>query len=517
MNNRVIKNRRIKLDYSDVQFGSAKGRSNQSHPWLQFLIGGICLVAILVTARAYTVDKPPVTVVSAKRAEIMAQMDKEQALPAVALQQPSPRQAPDVESKKPSNDLIAFISKDRASLTLPALSKPTSQLIPQSIVISNDKAAEAPPAVHNVTDSRTVVDVVKTGDSLSELFERNGVGASTLLRVMDVGPVARHLKRLYPGDKFEFSFDGSNQLDSLTYLIDDENTLLIERDGKTFTAQTVTRLLDKQINTVKGTINSSLFLTAQKAGLSNAMTMEFAGIFGWDVDFALDVREGDSFAVIYETLHRDGKKVRDGKILAAEFTNRGRTFRTAYYKLNGRGQYFSAKGRPLRKTFIRTPVDFARISSRFSLSRKHPILHKIRAHKGVDYAAQKGTPIKSTGDGKVIFAGRKGGYGNTIVIKHGVKYTTLYAHLSRYGKNIRSGKRVRQGQVIGYVGSSGLATGPHLHYEFRLNGVHRNPLTVKFPSASRLPKKHMADFKQQTQPFFSQLVAISPVIQVAEK
>ena len=508
MNNKVAKKRRrIKLDYSDVQFDSAQRRSKQSHPWLQFLIGGTLLGVILVTARAYTVDTPYPA--AAGRSEPTAQVN-EQIL--------HPQQTLEVELEKESKNLIASIHKDRIHLALP--NKPVSgyQILPQLNTASNHKISK--PA--NIQPKfRKVIDVVKAGDSLSELFERNGAGVSTLFRVLDVGPVARHLKRLHPGDRFEFSFNENDQLNALRYLIDDENTLLIERTGDTFSAQTVTHLLDKKINTARGVISSSLFLTAQKAGLSNAMTMEFAGIFGWDVDFALDVREGDSFAVIYETFHRDGKKVRDGKILAAEFTNRGHTFRTAHYKLNGRGEYFSENGKPLRKTFIRSPVDFARISSRFSLNRKHPILHKIRAHKGVDYAASKGAPIKSTGDGKVIFAGRKGGYGNTIIIKHGVKYTTLYAHLSRYAKNIRTGKRLRQGQVIGYIGSSGLATGPHLHYEFRLNGVHRNPLTVKFPGVSPLPKKYIADFKLQTKPFFSQLLAISPVanpiIQVAEK
>lgn len=510
----MTKKRRIKLDYSDVQFDSVKGRSKQAHPWLQFLIGGTCLGVILVTARAYTIDKPYPAVTN--HAKAVVQTDKRQSL---SLDEPPLHQrsseTPVVELKKKPDDFIAFTQKDRIHLTLP--DKPASQhqtITPQPRSPSNSKS---PNPGYIKPKFRKVTDVVKAGDSLSELFERNDVGASILLRVLDVGPVARHLKRLHPGDRFEFSFNENDQLNTLRYPIDDENTLLIERTGDTFSAQTETHLLDREVNIAKGVINSSLFLTAQKAGLSNAMTMEFAGIFGWDVDFALDVREGDSFAVIYETLHRDGKKVRDGKILAAEFTNRGHTFRTAYYKLNGRGEYFSENGKPLRKTFIRSPVDFARISSRFSLNRKHPILHKIRAHKGVDYAASKGTPIKSTGDGKVIFAGRKGGYGNTVIIKHGVKYTTLYAHLSRYAKNIRAGKRLRQGQVIGYIGSSGLATGPHLHYEFRLNGVHRNPLTVKFPGVSPLPKKYMTDFKQQTKPFFSQLAAISPPIQVAKK
>ncbi|HBA34066.1 MAG TPA: peptidase M23 [Gammaproteobacteria bacterium] len=401
---------------------------------------------------------------------------------------------------------VAILSKP---VQLPSTLSPEPEMqVPQS--------SETHPVKASSSLLRKVKAVVKSGDTLSGLFNRNGIDANTLFKVLEVGPVSNHLKRLFPGDEFHFTFEADRFL-RLEYPIDDENTLLIERAGEGFTAQTITRLLDVQVKSAQGVIESSLFLSAQKAGLSDAMTMEIASIFGWDVDFALEVREGDSFAVIYQELYRDGKKVRDGKILAAEFVNRGHVYRTAYYKVpGGRGEYFTADGKTLRKSFIRTPVDFARVSSGFSLSRKHPILHTIRAHKGVDYAAAKGTPIKASGDGKIVFAGRKGGYGNTLIIKHGEKYTTLYAHLSRFAKNIRSGVRVRQSQIIGYVGSTGLASGPHLHYEFRVNGVHRNPLTVRFPGAAPLPQAHLANFKTKTAGLFTQLSAISSTTQVAE-
>ena len=211
--------------------------------------------------------------------------------------------------------------------------------------------------------------------------------------------------------------------------------------------------------------------------------------------FVLDIRKGDRFRILYEELYLDGEKVGVGDILMAEFWNRDRHLTAFRYKtLSGDVEYLDIKGGSLRKEFIRTPVAFSRISSRFSLGRKHPILNRIRAHKGIDYAAPSGTPIKAAGDGKVIFAGIKGGYGNVLIIKHGQSYTTLYAHMRNFAKDMRVGRRVKQGQTIGYVGMSGLATGPHLHYEFRINGVHRNPLTVPLPKARGINDNERAEF-----------------------
>ncbi len=495
--------RGIRLDYSDVRYSSAIAGRRKSHRWFQAFLALLVLVIAVVTASAYT-SKPQVNQVSlalpnhASVAPLtLGSMDQ-------AADQASQDAQLSLTPSKPQE--VAILSKP---VQLPSTLSPEPEMqVPQS--------SETHPVKASSSLLRKVKAVVKSGDTLSGLFNRNGIDANTLFKVLEVGPVSNHLKRLFPGDEFHFTFEADRFL-RLEYPIDDENTLLIERAGEGFTAQTITRLLDVQVKSVQGVIESSLFLSAQKAGLSDAMTMEIASIFGWDVDFALEVREGDSFAVIYQELYRDGKKVRDGKILAAEFVNRGHVYRTAYYKVpGGRGEYFTADGKTLRKSFIRTPVDFARVSSGFSLSRKHPILHTIRAHKGVDYAAAKGTPIKASGDGKIVFAGRKGGYGNTLIIKHGEKYTTLYAHLSRFAKNIRSGVRVRQSQIIGYVGSTGLASGPHLHYEFRVNGVHRNPLTVRFPGAAPLPQAHLANFKTKTAGLFTQLSAISSTTQVAE-
>jgi murein DD-endopeptidase MepM/ murein hydrolase activator NlpD len=248
-----------------------------------------------------------------------------------------------------------------------------------------------------------------------------------------------------------------------------------------------------------------LFEAGLKAGISDAVTMDMAGIFQWDIDFIQDVRLGDEFTVIYEELWRDGVKLRNGEIVAAEFINQGKSYRAARYRDgDGRASYFTPEGRSVRRAFIRAPVDFTRISSNFNPNRRHPVLNTIRAHRGVDYAAPTGTPIRAAGDGKVIFRGVQGGYGNAVVLQHGGNITTLYGHMSRFG-NARVGARVRQGDVIGYVGKSGLATGPHLHYEYRVNGTHRNPRTVPLPPADPVPAHQQDDFRATTATLWRQL------------
>jgi len=257
---------------------------------------------------------------------------------------------------------------------------------------------------------------------------------------------------------------------------------------------------------VHGVINSSLSQSAARAGLSHSMTMDMASVFGYDIDFAQDIRQGDEFDVIYEQKVANGKVVGTGNILSARFTNRGKTYTAVRYtNKQGNSSYYTADGNSMRKAFIRTPVDFARISSRFSMGRKHPILNKIRAHKGVDYAAPRGTPIKAAGDGKVLLAGRRGGYGNTVIIQHGNTYRTLYGHMQGFAKGVQTGGTVKQGQVIGYIGTTGLSTGPHLHYEFQVNGVHVDPLGQKLPMADPIAKAERARFMQQSQPLMARM------------
>lgn len=346
---------------------------------------------------------------------------------------------------------------------------------------------------------------IRSGDSLSALFDRSGLSAQELLKVTADQTAAEPLKRLYPGEQLKLRIDNAT-LTELVYDYDITHTLRMVRVGDGFESRIIEKPLESRTAQRAGIINDSLFQSAQSVGLSDRLTMELAGIFGWDIDFALDIRDGDSFAVIYEEIFLNGEKVRDGNIIAASFTNRGETFEAVRYTdSQDHADYYTPDGHSLRKAFLRTPVDFSRISSGFSMGRLHPILNKIRAHKGVDYASPIGTPIKSTGDGKIAFRGVKGGYGNVIIVQHGATYSTLYGHMSAFARGLQEGSRVRQGQVIGYVGKSGLASGPHLHYEFLVDNVHRNPLTVALPNAQPLPKSYMSDFKAKASPLLSSL------------
>ena len=255
-----------------------------------------------------------------------------------------------------------------------------------------------------------------------------------------------------------------------------------------------------------GVIDTSLFESAAAAGLSDKVIMNVAGIFAWDVDFVLDIRGGDNYYVLYEEIWQDGEFVTDGEIIAAEFNNNGRKIQAIRFKdKNNRADYFTPEGNSVRKAFIRAPVDFTRISSNFNPRRRHPILNTIRAHRGVDYAAPRGTPIKASGDGKVVFRGTKSGYGKTVILQHGGNITTLYAHMSGFAAKARIGSRVRQGQTIGYVGATGLATANHLHYEYRINGVHRNPRTVDLPDAEPIADEYRERFFTEAAPILEEL------------
>ena len=347
--------------------------------------------------------------------------------------------------------------------------------------------------------------VVRSGDTMSAIFTRAGLSARTLHQVMNSGEAVRSLRRIFPGDQFQFLI-ADGELHAMRYKIDESVTLHVDRGDSGFVTDLVTDPLDAQYAHATGTIQSSLFLAGKEAGLSDRLIMELAGIFGWDIDFALDIRSGDRFSVIYEELYRDGEKVRTGAIVAAEFINQGRSVRTVRYTdPNGRSAYYSPDGRSMRKAFLRSPVDFRRISSGFNPNRLHPVLGTKRPHRGVDYAAPPGTPIRAAGDGRIVHHGWKGGYGRTIVIQHGARYSTLYAHMNGYARGLSEGSRVRQGQVIGYVGSSGVATGPHLHYEFLVDGVHRNPVTVKLPDAEPIAGSLLPAFKAATGPKIAKL------------
>ncbi len=357
---------------------------------------------------------------------------------------------------------------------------------------------------------------VRSGDSLSTIFKRLGLNGRDVHEVMNSGKEAAPLRRLLPGETVAVRKDRNGQLQELEYRRSRLESIQVRRDAKGLRAEHVVREPDILTNYGSGPIRSSLFLDGRKAGLSDQLIMELAAIFGWDIDFALDIREGDSFGVLFEERYLDGEKIDNGGILAAHFTNRDKTFTAVRYTdTKGNTDYYTPDGHSMRKEFLRTPVEFSRISSRFNLRRRHPILHTIRAHKGVDYAAPMGTPVRAAGDGKIRLAGNKGGYGRTVIIQHGERYSTLYAHLKNFRRGIRNGARVKQGQVIGYVGKSGLATGPHLHYEFHVHGVHKNPLTVKFPKARPIPAKEKKRFMAQAEKLVARLNSLRESSQLA--
>ncbi|UTW10923.1 OapA family protein [Marinobacterium rhizophilum] len=389
---------------------------------------------------------------------------------------------------------------------LPATSADSSaEATPEAATVQTVSKADQPtPKADNWVDYK-----VTGGDNLSTLFKRAGLSARDVFLVSEATKDSDALKRLYPGESLSFLIQ-NGELKKLKHLINPLKQVVLEQQGDGYSIDVVEKKPDIEHRFAYGTIESSLFLDGEKAGLPSNTIMEMAALFGWDVDFALDIRKGDSFRVIYEEKKLDGKVIGTGDIVAAEFTNQGDTFTSLRYTdSKGNTSYYTPKGESMRKAFLRTPVDFARISSNFNLSRRHPVLNKIRAHKGVDYAASTGTPIKASGDGKIIFRGVKGGYGNVIILQHGNNINTLYAHMSRFKKGLSVGSRIKQGQLIGYVGMSGMVTGPHLHYEFQVNGVHKNPVTVKLPHADPVPKSERASFQATSQALMAQLETYS--------
>lgn len=347
---------------------------------------------------------------------------------------------------------------------------------------------------------------VQSGDNLSNLFSQQGLSARVVYDISRTPRFGELLTNIRPGQTLEFRINNNNELTRLRYVRSKLSSIVFHKNEQTYQAEEV--ILKPEIRTAyaEGVISNSLFLASQKAGLTEKLTMELAGIFGWDVDFALDIRKGDTFNVVYEERYLDGKKLANGKILAATFVNQGKGYTAIHYTdSKGNSSYYSPDGRSMRKAFLRTPVDFTRISSRFNLNRLHPIFKTKRPHRGVDYAAPTGTPIKAAGDGRIKFTGWQNGYGNVVFIEHPNNTVTVYAHQSRLNKRLKRGSRVNQGDIIGYVGSTGWATGPHLHYEFRVNGVHRNPVTVKLPDAKPVSKSEMARFKQHTADILAQL------------
>ena len=334
---------------------------------------------------------------------------------------------------------------------------------------------------------------VKKGDSLSVIFEEKNVPLNTAYKIFNFDK-NNLLSSIIPGDLMEFNYVGDD-LYSIEIIKDEVNSIYINTEDEIFIKK-----IKKQTQTITsfgyGTIVNSFYKDAKEVGIPDSIIMDFAYIFGWDIDFIFDVRKGDSFFVIFETDYSEGERVSSGDIIFAEFTNKNERFKAQrfYDDIQGK-QYFNEDGDNVKKAFLRAPLDFAYISSHFNPNRMHPILHRIKAHNGVDYAAKRNTPVKASGDGVVSFLGRQSGYGRTIEIKHGGNIKTLYAHLERFNNKLKVGSKVKQGEVIAFVGDSGQATGPHLHFEFWQGQVRTDPVKVKLPSAKPVNKNQIEEFR----------------------
>jgi murein DD-endopeptidase MepM/ murein hydrolase activator NlpD len=346
---------------------------------------------------------------------------------------------------------------------------------------------------------------VRAGQSLSDIFHEQGLGPTELQRALDSQGDASALRHIRPGQEFAFARGADGSLSAMRFERGDATRVVLNFSAGGVTEAAVERAVERRTHVAHGVVTRSLFYAGERAGLSDGMVLKLANAFGYDIDFAQDLREGDSFSVIYDDIYRDGERLRDGDIVAATFVNQGKRYTAIRYtNADGETMFYTEDGRPLRKSFLRTPVEFTRISSTFSTGRMHPVLGYMRAHKGVDYAAPTGTPIRSAGDGKIVFRGWQSGYGNFVIVQHNAHISTAYGHMSRFASE-RLGEHVKQGEVIGYVGMTGLATGPHLHYEFRIDGGHRDPLTVTLPPPEPLPASQLAQFRQQNTPTFAKL------------
>jgi murein DD-endopeptidase MepM/ murein hydrolase activator NlpD len=344
---------------------------------------------------------------------------------------------------------------------------------------------------------------VQSGQSMDVIFRQQGFSASLLHRIMKLNGDTRGLKKIRPGEIFGFKKDGNGELLAMRYEIDESRYLLVRNEAGALTAQIQQRDIFTEINETEGIIHTSLFIAARDAGLSDAMIMKLANIFGWDIDFILDIREGDRFFLVFEKVYREGEFLKDGEILAATFINQGERFQAVRFNDGTRTEFFAPDGRNMRKAFLRAPLNFSYITSGFNPRRYHPVLKRVRPHNGIDYGAPRGTPVYAAGNGKVIESSYSNANGHYVFIRHEGSIVTKYLHFTN--RAVKKGQQVRQGQTIGYVGSTGLASGPHLHYEFVVNGVHRNPRTVALPKVEPLKGQLLTDFQAQAAPLLTQL------------
>ncbi len=362
-------------------------------------------------------------------------------------------------------------------------------------------------AAEEVTDSTFWRnDRVQRGDTVAALLSRLNVTDVAAVNYLVGTAEAASFRTLAVGREAQAETNTHGELISLRYLDNDDAQVLVSKQNGEFQTEIVAAQLEKRLFVRTGEIKTSLYAATDAAGMPESAANQLTELFGGDIDFHHDVKPGDKFTVVYEMDYNNGALVNTGHIQAAEFVNQGHSYRAVYFSKDGKtGGYYTPEGKNVEKAFLRSPIEYSRVSSGFSGSRMHPVLNKIRAHKGVDFAAPVGTPIKATADGVVAFAGRENGYGNVIKMEHQNRYSTVFGHLSRFATGLRSGQRVKQGDIIGYVGMTGLTSGPHLHYEFKIDGQQRNPMSVALPSAQPISGTYKTAFRSVATDFVARL------------
>ncbi len=365
---------------------------------------------------------------------------------------------------------------------------------------------------HKTETSRKISGTIKKGETFFEVFKQRGLDIAELFEIREAAADVHRLRKVQPGQQYKISVTEDNRVDSLSYWIDDDGILEVTRKDQGFAAEKVPIEYEKRMEYIGGAIKDNLISSMGEGRERLMLALQLSDIFAWDIDFASDLREGDAFKIVVEGLYIDGEFKKFGNILSAELDSNGKMYKAYGFVINGKADYYDAEGKSLKKAFLKAPLNFRRISSYYSGRRFHPILKVYRPHHGLDYSAPVWTPVSALGDGKIVYAGYKGGYGKLVIIRHRNGYETYYGHLSKIAKNIRTGENVDQGQVIGNVGNSGLSTGPHLHFEVRINDKPINPLRVKLPGGEPMPKKLMADFRKFRNRMDIQLASITPPV-----
>jgi|GEM_PF-329627 len=405
-------------------------------------------------------------------------------------------------AKENTNSITETESEQSVSeRALPFVAGPSdlANSAPDSLVKPENDLTEPDMTDGSSSNSNTLLLTVSSGDTFSGILNKNGLKIDQMGPLLSHDIVNEHLSNIRVGQILELTQDDAGQFESLTTRASNDLRITISRSGEDFNVKAIDLPTERKRTVTSGKIEQSLFLAAEQADLQQSTIMELANIFQWELDFARDIREGDQFSIVYDRLYREGKYIGDGDILAADFMRGGKIYKAVRFTTgDGETGYYSPDGQAKRRTFMRHPVDVVRITSKFNPNRLHPVLHKIRAHRGVDYGSPHGSPIYATADGRVTFSGSKNAYGKTVVLKHGDKFSTLYAHMSRISDKSSVGARVKQGDVIGYVGNTGRVTGTHLHYEFRVNGVQIDPLKVELPAAEPLAARYLTRLQEMS-------------------